>query len=76
MLRWNHLPELADTLAIAAEAVDTKPYRRAAASLNIDCPPDDLPPMRLRNGWFDPKSPEAFKSVAAWAVEQRAGVTG
>ncbi|MDB5300264.1 MAG: nitrate transporter [Phycisphaerales bacterium] len=56
MVRWNHLPPTTDVLPVALEAVETAPYRRAAMAFDLSCPPDDLPPMRLRSGWFDPKS--------------------
>ena len=54
MREWGHVPEGADLIAVARASVDTEPYRAAAASLGWDCPGDDLPPMRLRGGWFDP----------------------
>lgn len=59
MVRWKHLPAETDVMSVAAAAVNTAPYRRAAAALNIECPADDFPPMRLRSGWFAPK--EALK---------------
>lgn len=55
MQRWGHVPADVDTVAIAKAAVNSGPYRRVAAQLNLQCPPDDLPPMRLTSGWFDPK---------------------
>jgi nitrate/nitrite transport system substrate-binding protein len=57
MARWNHLSGDIDPVAVALEAVNSGPYRRAAAALGIACPPDDLPPMRLRTGWYSPKAP-------------------
>ena len=64
MVRWKHLPTATDVLSAATEAVNTACYRRAAAALNIECPPDDLPPMRLRVGWFDPRSIRASPEAA------------
>ena len=54
MMRWGHLPADANAVTIAMKAVDTRPYREAAGDLNLQCPPDDLPPMRLRSGWYAP----------------------
>jgi ABC-type nitrate/sulfonate/bicarbonate transport system substrate-binding protein len=48
MIRWNHLPGDVDVAATARSAVDSGPYRLAAKSLNINCPADDLSPMRPR----------------------------
>ena len=54
MLQWGHLPDGVDRLAVAQASTDTAPYRASAATLAWDCPPHDLPPMRLRAQWFDP----------------------
>ncbi|HWE04923.1 MAG TPA: CmpA/NrtA family ABC transporter substrate-binding protein [Tepidisphaeraceae bacterium] len=53
MIRWGHLPPDIDVVAVARLAVDSGPYRRVAEGLKLECPPDDLPPMKLRTGWFD-----------------------
>jgi ABC-type nitrate/sulfonate/bicarbonate transport system substrate-binding protein len=49
MIRWGHLHAEADIRTIADRCVNTHPYREAAASLGIECPPDDFPPMPLRH---------------------------
>jgi len=59
MIRWKHLPAETDVLDTAARSVNTAVYRRAASALNIDCPGDDWPLMRLRSGWFNPKLNES-----------------
>ena len=56
MIRWGQLPPETDVLAVARQAIDSGPYRRVAAALKLECPPDDLPPMKLRAGWFDAKT--------------------
>ena len=55
MSRWGQLPPETDVLAIAEASVDSGPYRAVASKFDLVCPPTDTPPMRLRNGWFDPK---------------------
>ena len=50
MVRWGHLSQDVDTLAIAAACIDSAPWREAAASMGIAAPIDDSPPMRMRNG--------------------------
>ncbi len=57
MKRWNHLPSTADIRRIASKSIDTTAYRAAALAIGIDCPADDFPPMRLRNGWFTVQTP-------------------
>jgi ABC-type nitrate/sulfonate/bicarbonate transport system substrate-binding protein len=55
MIRWGHLSPDLDVLAIARGCTETTPYREAAASLHIDCPAEDLPPLPLRHGlWYEP----------------------
>jgi two-component system, oxyanion-binding sensor len=54
MRRWGLLPENFDATAIAGRCADTTGYRAAAASLGLDCPPDDFPAMPLRHGAFAP----------------------
>lgn len=66
MRRWGHLPPDADVMGIARKSVDSGPYRRAAESMQLECPPDDFPKMRLRTGWFDPRgAPTAPTGLAA-----------
>jgi len=84
MRRWGHVPPEVDVAAIARAAVNTGPYRRAAAAMGLACPPDDLPPMRSASGWFDPKQhsiakqstavPSSAVGIRAPAVPQRQGV--
>jgi ABC-type nitrate/sulfonate/bicarbonate transport system substrate-binding protein len=56
MQRWDHLPADTDVLAVARESVSSAAWRKAAATMKLAGPADDVPPMRLRTGWFDPKS--------------------
>ncbi|MGB7158360.1 MAG: CmpA/NrtA family ABC transporter substrate-binding protein [Tepidisphaeraceae bacterium] len=56
MSRWRQLPRDIDALSIAGQCADATAYRAAAASLAVGCPPNDFPPMALRNGAFDPKA--------------------
>ncbi|MGN6370779.1 MAG: CmpA/NrtA family ABC transporter substrate-binding protein [Phycisphaerae bacterium] len=49
MIRWGHLHGQADIRGIAERCVETRPYREAAASLGIDCPPEDFQAMPLRH---------------------------
>lgn len=70
MKRWKHIPATTDELLIARESTNSEPYRHAAASLGIECPADDMPPMRLTEGWARAEhflSPSAAKlqTVAA-----------
>jgi ABC-type nitrate/sulfonate/bicarbonate transport system substrate-binding protein len=50
MVRWGHLSQDIDALAVAAQCTDTTAWREAAASLGFAIPADDFPPMPLRNG--------------------------
>jgi nitrate/nitrite transport system substrate-binding protein len=50
IIRWKHAAPAEDVAVIAEGCVDTAPYREVAAGMGIDCPEDDFPPMRLRNG--------------------------
>lgn len=43
LARWKHLPNHTSLDRIAAQCVETAPYRAAAASLGIECPPIDYP---------------------------------
>jgi ABC-type nitrate/sulfonate/bicarbonate transport system substrate-binding protein len=54
MVRWGQLPADVDVRAIARSCVDTAAYRAAAETFKLACPPTDFPPMRLRNGSFEP----------------------
>jgi len=53
MVRWGHIASDVDMQSIARQSVNAAPYREAAASLGLECPTDDFPPMRLRNGFFE-----------------------
>jgi len=63
MVRWKHQLPIDDPIAMAKRCVDTSPYRAAAASLGIECPPDDFPPMRLRSGWLKAESFSAVQRI-------------
>jgi two-component system, oxyanion-binding sensor len=54
MVRWGHVAADLDAAGIARQSVETSAWRRAAEALHLPAPDDDLPPMRLRHGWFDP----------------------
>jgi ABC-type nitrate/sulfonate/bicarbonate transport system substrate-binding protein len=54
MRRWRQLAHEVNAVAIADCCADSSAYRDAAASLGLSCPPNDFPPMTLRNGTFDP----------------------
>lgn len=56
MIRWGQLPPQTDILAVANESADPAAYRAVAGSLGIPCPDDDFAPMKLRRGFFDPKT--------------------
>lgn len=57
MIRWGHLSPDLDVLGIARSCTETAAYREAAASLHIECPVEDLPPLPLRHGlWYEPTS--------------------
>jgi ABC-type nitrate/sulfonate/bicarbonate transport system substrate-binding protein len=47
MKRWGHLPVETDVDSIAAQCVDTRAFRVAAATMNVDIPESDFPPMKL-----------------------------
>jgi ABC-type nitrate/sulfonate/bicarbonate transport system substrate-binding protein len=65
MVRWGHAPFDVDAARVAEQCTLSGPYRRAAESLKIACPPDEYPPMLLRGGrFFDPKP------MAAQAAEE------
>lgn len=50
MVRWGHLSQDTDTLAIAARCTDSTAWREAAEALGLERPVDDFPSMPLRNG--------------------------
>ncbi|MBC7783627.1 MAG: ABC transporter substrate-binding protein [Burkholderiales bacterium] len=50
MVRWQHASSAMDPWQIARSCIDATAYRAAAASLGIDCPQGDAPPMPLRGG--------------------------
>ena len=52
MSRWRQVPQDVDARSLADACTDTAPYRAAAASLGVSCPPTDHPPMALRHGSF------------------------
>lgn len=59
MIRWRHLPQEADLLAVAGMCSQTVAYREAAGMLGLSCPEDDFAPMPLRQGVFDPRDPRS-----------------
>jgi hypothetical protein len=70
MVRWGHVAADVDAVGIARQSVETAAWRRAAEALHLPAPADDLPPMRVRHGWFDPardnkKSPPPRPTAAA-----------
>ncbi|HEY4329982.1 MAG TPA: CmpA/NrtA family ABC transporter substrate-binding protein [Phycisphaerae bacterium] len=50
MMRWGHLHEGADAVAIAESCCDAGAYRAAATSLGVGCPSEDYAAMELRGG--------------------------
>jgi ABC-type nitrate/sulfonate/bicarbonate transport system substrate-binding protein len=54
MQRWRQLAHDVNGVAIADRCADSTAYRAAAAALGVSCPPNDFPPMTVRNGAFDP----------------------
>lgn len=56
MVRAGHAAVTEDPLALTRRCCDPSAYRRAARSLGVAVPPNDLPPMRLRTGTYDPLS--------------------
>lgn len=50
MVRWGHLSQDTDTLAVAARCTDSTAWREAATEMGMEVPADDFPPMPLRNG--------------------------
>jgi nitrate/nitrite transport system substrate-binding protein len=52
MARWNHLAAEVDLASVASRSIEGSVYREIAQSMGIECPIDDFPPMKLRNGWF------------------------
>jgi bicarbonate transport system ATP-binding protein len=69
MRRWGRLPDDMDVSAVAHRCADTTAYRAAAASLGLDCPPTDFPPMTLRSGAFAPKSAEPLQNTMEGATQ-------
>ena len=66
MIRWGHLHAEADVLALENHCCDSRPYRAAAASLEIACPAEDFAPMELRNGqWLTLETLAAHIHAAA-----------
>ncbi len=63
MIRWGHIPAETDLVEIAQQCTDSTWFRSAAESLNIECPVSDSPPMRLRNGFYELKEPQAAATV-------------
>ena len=59
MVRWKHASADTDWSAISRQCTDGSWFRTAAASLSIECPASDSPPMQLRNGVFELKEPRA-----------------
>ena len=61
-------PETAEALlALARRCCEPAVYRRAARSLGAEVPPNDLPPMRLRTGTYDPLAQRRNQRPAAAA---------
>lgn len=56
MARWGLVPQPIDILNVAGRCADATAYRAVAPSLGIECPDDDFAPMKLRHGFFDPKT--------------------
>ena len=57
MMRWGHLRRDSNIRALAEQCAEPSFYRAAARSLDLECPADDFPAMRLlRGGVFDPTS--------------------
>jgi ABC-type nitrate/sulfonate/bicarbonate transport system substrate-binding protein len=55
MIRWQHVDASVSPWDVAARCIDAAPYREAATDLQIICPANDAPPMRLRHGrTFEP----------------------
>lgn len=54
MIRWGHAEGNLDVTGVAKECVVAAHYREAAAALGLPAPSTDFPPMRLREGWYDP----------------------
>ncbi|HVV46869.1 MAG TPA: CmpA/NrtA family ABC transporter substrate-binding protein [Bryobacteraceae bacterium] len=70
MIRWRHVaPSIGERgTEIALRCVDSTAYRAAAESMQIACPPTDLPPMQLRNRIFDPAGEPALATEGATDV--------
>jgi ABC-type nitrate/sulfonate/bicarbonate transport system substrate-binding protein len=54
MQRWGQLTHAVNAVAVATRCADSAAYRAAAASLGLQRPASDFPPMTLRTGTFDP----------------------
>lgn len=68
MTRWGLLPSQTDILTVANRCTDPTAYRAVAPSLGILCPDDDFAPMKLRHGFFDPKSELSTEPVLEGAL--------
>jgi ABC-type nitrate/sulfonate/bicarbonate transport system substrate-binding protein len=75
MIRWGHLPPAPETdvLGTARASVNAEVYRAAAKSLGIACPDDDLAPMRVRGGSFDPRNLQPPSQVRDSGSPKRPG---
>ena len=69
MRHWGRLPNDVDASAVAQRCADTTAYRAAAASLGLDCPPTDFPPMTLRSGAFAPETADALQDTMQGATQ-------
>jgi two-component system, oxyanion-binding sensor len=79
MIRWHELSPETDVLDLASRCSMTEPYRAAAAALGIACPPDDYPPMALRNGRvFDLAAAQVCGMAGEYVAPEAAkvGMTG
>jgi ABC-type nitrate/sulfonate/bicarbonate transport system substrate-binding protein len=69
MRRWGRLTDDVEVTAVAQRCADTTAYRAAAASLGLDCPRNDFPPMTLRSGAFAPNIAEPLQNTMQGATQ-------
>jgi hypothetical protein len=70
MQRWGHVESAIDPWTVAARAYDTTHYRMAAASLGMQVPDSDAPPMRLRDDRrFDRPAGRSLKTTTTGILE-------
>ena len=63
MRRWNHLTTPVNVKQVAGKCANSRWYRIAAASMGMNCPGSDAPPMRLRSGSFEPTTETLSSNV-------------